>query len=78
MATYEDVLAEILSEVTNRPRLSIQALIAPLREALGYEIRLEDTLTETEREAWLTKLRLEKPRILHWLTERGHSDKGPC
>ena len=76
MATYEDVLAEILSEVTNRLCLSIQALIALLREALGYEIKLEDTLTETERGAWLTKLRLEKPRILHWLTERGHPDTG--
>ena len=78
MATYEDVLAEILYEVTNLPRLSIQALIAPLREVLGYDIKLEDTLTETEREAWLMKLRLEKPRILHWLTERGHPDKGQC
>jgi hypothetical protein len=51
-------------------------LIAPLSEVLGYEIKLEDTLTETEREAWLMKLRLEKPRILHWLTERGYLDKG--
>lgn len=74
MATYEDVLAEILSEVTNRPRLSIQALIAPLREVLGYEIRLEAPLTGPEREAWLMKLRLEKPRILHWLTEREPPD----
>jgi hypothetical protein len=76
MATYEDVLAEILYEVTNRPRLSVQALITPVSEVLGYEIKLEDTLTETEREAWLMKLRQEKPRILHWLTERGHPDKG--
>ena len=72
MASYEDVLAEILYEVTNRPPLSVQTLIAPLREVLGYEIKLEDTLTGTEREAWLMKLRLEKPRILHWLAERGH------
>jgi hypothetical protein len=72
MATYEDVLAEILYEVTNRPRLSVQALIAPLSDVLGYEINLEDTLTETERDAYLMKLRLEKPRILHWLAERGH------
>jgi hypothetical protein len=72
MATYEDVLAEILYEVTNRPRLSVHALIAPLSDVLGYEIKLEDTLTETERDAWLMKLRLEKPRILHWLAERGH------
>ncbi len=76
MATYEDVLAEILYEVTNRPRLSIQALIAPLREVLGYEIKLEDTLTEAEREAWLMKLRQEKPRILHWLAEGGHPERG--
>jgi hypothetical protein len=72
MATYEDVLADILYEVTNRPRLSVQALIAPLGEVLGYEIHLEDTLTETERDAWLMKLRQEKPRILRWLVERGH------
>jgi hypothetical protein len=72
MATYEDVLAEILYEVTNRPRVSVQAWIAPLIDVLGYEIKLEDTLTETERDAWLMKLRLEKPRILHWLAERGH------
>jgi hypothetical protein len=72
MATYEDVLAEILYEVTNRPRLSVHAFIAPLSEVLGYEIKLEDPLTETEREAWLMKLRLEKPRILHWLAEKGH------
>jgi hypothetical protein len=72
MATYEDVLAEILYEVTNRPRLSVQAWIAPLSEVLGYEIRLEDTLTETEREAWLMKLRREKASILRWLVERGH------
>jgi hypothetical protein len=72
MATYEDVLADILYEVTNRPRVSVQALIAPLSDVLGYEIKLEDTLTETERDAWLIKLRLEKPRILHWLAERGH------
>jgi hypothetical protein len=72
MATYEDVLAEILYEVTNRPRVSVQAWIAPLSEVLGYEIKLDDILTETERDAWLMKLRLEKPRILHWLAERGH------
>jgi hypothetical protein len=78
MATYEDVLADILYEITSLPRLSNQALIAPLSEVLGYEIMLEDTLTETEREAWLMKLRLDKPRILHWLTERGHPDKGYC
>ena len=28
MATYEDVLAEILYEITSRPRLSIHELIA--------------------------------------------------
>jgi hypothetical protein len=72
MATYEDLLAEILYEVTHRPRLSVQALIVPLSELLGYEIRLEDTLTETEREAWLMKLRQEKASILRWLVERGH------
>jgi hypothetical protein len=72
MATYEDVLAEILFEVTNRPRLSVQALIPPLSEELGYDIRLEDTLTEAERDTWLMKLRMEKPRILQWLVEGGH------
>ena len=72
MATYEDLLAEILYEVTHRPRLSVQALIVPLSEVLGYEIRLEDTLTETEREAWLMKLRQEKASILRWLVEGGH------
>jgi hypothetical protein len=72
MATYEDVLADILSEVTHRPRLSVQALIAPLSDVLGYEIRLEDTLTETERETWLMKLRQEKASILRWLVEGGH------
>jgi hypothetical protein len=72
MATYEDVLAEILYEVTDRPRLSVQALIAPLSEVLGYGIQLQDTLTETEREAWLFKLRQEKASILRWLAERGH------
>ena len=73
MATYEDVLAEILYEVTRRPRSSVQAFIAPLSEVLGHEIRLEDPLTETEREAWLFKLRQEKPSILRWLAERGHT-----
>ena len=72
MPTYEDVLAEILYEVTDRPRLSVQGWIAPLRDVLGYEIRLEDTLTEAEREAWLMKLRQEKPNILRWLVETGH------
>jgi hypothetical protein len=72
MATYEDVLAEILFEVTNRPRLSVQALIPPLSERLGYDIRLEDTLTEAERDTWLMKLRTEKPRILQWLVEGGY------
>lgn len=72
MATYEDVLADILFEVTNRPRLSVQALILPLSEELGYDIRLEDTLTEAERDTWLMKLRMEKPRILQWLVEGGH------
>jgi hypothetical protein len=72
MATYEDVLADILFEVTNRPRLSVQALIPPLSEELGYDIRLEDTLTEAERDTWLMKLRMEKPRILQWLVEGGH------
>jgi hypothetical protein len=73
MATYEDVLAEILYEVTNRPRLSVQALIAPLSDVLGHEMQLEDTLTEVERDAWLMKLRLEKPTILRWLVEQGHT-----
>ena len=77
MATYEDVLAAILYEITSRPRLSIHELIAPLSEFLGYEIQLDDPLTEPELDAWLMKLRQEKPRILHWLTERGHFDQGP-
>jgi hypothetical protein len=72
MSTYEDLLAEILFEVTNRPRLSVQALIPPLSEELGYDIRLENTLTEAERDPWLMKLRMEKPRILQWLVEGGH------
>ena len=72
MATYEDVLAEILYEVTGHPRLSVQALIVPLSEELGYEIGLEDTLTETERDLWLMKLRQEKPRIVRWIVEEGH------
>lgn len=72
MATYEDVPAEILYEVTNRPRVSVHARIAPLRDVLGYEIQLEDALTETEREAWLFKLCQERPRILRWLAEGGH------
>jgi hypothetical protein len=72
MATYEDVLAEVLYEVTRRPRLSVQSLIAPLSEVIGHEIRLEDPLTETEREAWLFKLRQEKANILRWLVEKGH------
>ena len=76
MATYEDVLADILYEVTSRPRLSIHEFIAPLRAFLGYEIQLDDPLTEPERDAWLMKLRQDKPRILHWLTERGHFDQG--
>ncbi len=72
MATYEDVLAGILYEVTHRPRLLVQALIVPLSEVLGYEIQLEDTLTETQREAWLFKLRQEKASTLRWLAEKGH------
>jgi hypothetical protein len=72
MATYEDVLAEILFEVTNRPRVSVQALIPSLSEQLGYDIRLEDTVSETERDTWLMKLRTEKPSILQWLAEGGH------
>jgi hypothetical protein len=73
MATYEDVLAEILFEVTNRPRPSVQALITPLSKVLGYKIELEDPLTETQRDEWLMKLRQEKPRILQWLAEQGHT-----
>jgi hypothetical protein len=73
MATYEDVVAEILCEVTNRPGLSVQSLIVPLSEVLGYGIKLEDTLTEAERDAWLMKLRAEKPRILLCLAEQGHT-----
>ena len=72
MATYEDVLAEILAEVIGRQRSTIHTLTGPLRELLGHPIRLEDTLTESEREAWLLTLRQEKARILHWLTEGGH------
>jgi hypothetical protein len=73
MATYEDVVAEILYEVTDRPRLSVQSLIVPLSKVLGYGIKLEDALTEAERDAWLMKLRTEKPRILHWLAEQGYT-----
>jgi hypothetical protein len=72
MATYEDVFAEMLSEVTGRLRVSVQALIAPLSERLGYAIPLEDTLTETERDAWLMKVRQDKASIVRWLVERGH------
>ena len=73
MATYEDLLAEILCEVTGRPRLSGQAWIPPLSAHLGYDIPLTDTLTETERDAWLMKLRMERPRILQWLVDEGHT-----
>jgi hypothetical protein len=38
--------------------------MAPLRERLGYAIPLGDTLTETERDAWLMKVRQEKAGIL--------------
>jgi hypothetical protein len=73
MATYEDVLAEILSEVTNRTRVSVQPLIAPLSQFLGYEVQLEDTLTEAERDVWLMKLRQDRPRILQWIVDEGHT-----
>ena len=74
MSTYEDLLAEILFEVTHRPRPMVQAWIPPLSDELGYEIQLEDTLSETERDAWLMKLRLERPRIIRWLVEKGYTE----
>ena len=69
MPTNADVLVQILTEVTGRPRRGVQAIIDPIATGLGPQSTLNAMLTEAEAEALLADLRQEKAGILRWLQE---------
>lgn len=66
--TNQDVLVQILHEVTGRPKKQVRKIVEATRSALPDRGRKYDEhLPPAEAEQLLTSLRTEKEGILAWL-----------
>jgi len=65
--TYEDVLIQILSEVTGNPKNEVTDIMKIFKNRFPTGHKLNEKLSEDEAEKMLNSLRKEKAGILRWL-----------
>lgn len=79
--TNQDVLVQILHEVTGKPIKQVRRIVKAVRSALPDRGRKYDQrLTPDESEKLLAELRTEKEGILAWLVNgamKARSDMNP-
>lgn len=71
--TKQDVMVQILHEVTGQPKKQVKKIFKAIRSSLPDRGRkFDQTLTHAETEELLKGLRAEKEGILVWLIEGGY------
>lgn len=66
--TNQDIMIQILHEVTGKPKKEVRRIVKALRSALKDKTReMDEERPAAEAEALLAKLRTEKEGILAWL-----------
>ncbi len=69
--TYGEILAQIISEVTGRPKERINEIVKAIEQAFPNKQRLEEVVPDEKVELLLNELRKEKAVILAQLVEYG-------
>ncbi|HET6420866.1 MAG TPA: hypothetical protein VFG19_11950 [Geobacteraceae bacterium] len=67
--TFGDILAQVISEVTGRPKEKIIEIVNAVEKAFPGKQRLEEEVPDDKAELLLNELRKEKPAILAQLME---------
>ncbi len=67
--TFGDILAQVISEVTGRPKEKIMEIVNAVEKAFPGKQRLEEEVPDDKVELLLNELRKEKPAILAQLME---------
>lgn len=69
--TYGDILAQVVSEVTGKPKNKIVEIVKTIVKAFPGQQRLEQEIPADKVEPLLNELRKEKAAILAQLMEYG-------
>lgn len=69
--TYSDILTQILSEVTGKPKDQLNDLLEEFKKRFQGQHRLDEELPPDKAEQLLDNLRKEKSGILAWLVRGG-------
>jgi hypothetical protein len=67
--TYGEVLAQIVSEITGRPKESIMEIVTSIMDVFPHRQKLEQEIPEDKVELLLEELRKEKQTIAAQLLE---------
>jgi citrate synthase len=67
--TFGEILAQVISEVTGRPKEKIIEIVNAIEKAFPGKQRLEEEVPDDKVELLLNELRKEKPAILAQLME---------
>jgi hypothetical protein len=69
--TFGEILAQIISEITGKPKDKIMHIVAGIEKAFPNKQRLSEEVPDDKVELLLNELRKEKPAILAQLIEYG-------
>jgi hypothetical protein len=69
--TYGEILAQIISEITGKPKEKINEIVRTVERSFPDRQRLQEVVPEDKVELLLNELRKEKPAILAQLFEYG-------
>ncbi len=67
--TFGEILAQVISEATGRPKEKIIEIVNAIEKAFPGKQRLEEQVPDDKVELLLNELRKEKPAILAQLKE---------
>ncbi len=67
--TYGEILAQIISEITGKPKARIIEIVNTIEKAFPGKQRLEEVVPDDKVEQLLEELRKEKPAIIAQLME---------
>ncbi len=67
--TFGEILAQVISEATGRPKEKIIEIVNAIEKAFPGKQRLEEEVPDDKVELLLNELRKEKPAILAQLKE---------
>jgi Mg/Co/Ni transporter MgtE len=67
--TFGEILAQVLSEVTGRPKEKIIEIVKAIEKTFPGKQRLEEEVPDDKVELLLNELRKEKPAIIAQLME---------